>query len=117
MLMQALSFLVLLYALAKKKDSLRLHGRVSGMAFILALPSVFYMLYSSGRGLVLPYWSWLLLLHRLLGTLTLGFGLLFVTNRWKWKGKKYMDAGFFCWLGALALGVVVYMILFGLLSP
>lgn len=87
------------------------------MAFILILPSVLYMFYSAGRGLTLPYWGWLLTVHRLLGSLTLVFGLLFVTNRWQWKRKKYMDAGFICWLGALGLGAVVYMILFGLISP
>lgn len=117
MFLQAVSFLVLLYALAKKKDSLTLHGRIAGIAFILALPSVLYMLYSSVRGLTLPTGGGVLAIHKLFGTLTLIFGLLFVTNQWRWKGKRYMDLGMLCWLGAFLLGIGVYLILFGFISP
>ncbi|MDD2440381.1 MAG: hypothetical protein PHD41_09335, partial [Methanosarcinaceae archaeon] len=73
-----------------KKKSLKLHAQVAEIAFILLFPSVFYMLYSAGLGLNLPFLNWLLFFHKLFGILALGFGLLFVSNRWRWKGKKYM---------------------------
>ncbi|HII02987.1 TPA: hypothetical protein HA351_15490 [Methanosarcinaceae archaeon] len=82
----------------------------------MALPSVFYMLYSASLGIFLPAYGWLLTLHRVIGFLTLILGIIFVTNQWKWKGKKYMDIGILFWTGTLLLGIVVYLILFGFIS-
>lgn len=83
----------------------------------MALPSVGYMIYSVSLGLSLPAYGWLLTLHRLLGFLTLIIGILFVTNQWKWKGKKYMDLGILFWTGTILLGIAVYLLLFGIISP
>ncbi len=94
-----------------------MHGKIATVAFIVALPSVFYMLYSASLGVFLPAYGWLLTLHRLLGFLTLILGIIFVTNQWKWKGKKYMDIGILFWTGALLLGIIVYLLLFGIISP
>jgi uncharacterized membrane protein YozB (DUF420 family) len=93
------------------------HGKIAGVAFYLALPSIFYMLYSRARGLTLPYYNSLLGLHMLLGILTIFTGILFVTNRWKWKVKKYMDLEIILWTGTFFLGITIYMVLFGLISP
>lgn len=82
----------------------------------MSLPSVFYMIYSASLGTSLFAYEWILTLHRILGFLTLIFGIIFVTNQWKWKGKKYMDIGMLFWTGALLLGIVVYLILFGFIS-
>jgi uncharacterized membrane protein YozB (DUF420 family) len=75
------------------------------------------MIYSASLGLSLPAYGWLLTLHRILGFLTLILGIIFVTNQWKWKGKKYMDVGVLCWVGAFLLGITVYLLLFGFISP
>ncbi len=94
------------------KESIVKHGKLSGTAFYLALPSVFYMLYSRARGLTLSYYDSLLGLHILLGILSILLGILFVTNRWKWKGKKYMDLGTLLWTGTFFLGIAIYLLLF-----
>ena len=95
-----------------KRKSMAKHGKIAGVAFYLALPSVFYMLYSRARGLTLPYYNSLLGLHMLLGILTIFTGILFVTNRWKWKVKKYMDLEIILWTGTFLLGITVYMATF-----
>ena len=51
----------------------------------------------------------------LLGILTIFVGILFVTNRWKWKVKKYMDLEILLWTGTFLLGITVYLRLFGLI--
>jgi len=53
----------------------------------------------------------------LIGILTIFTGILFVTNRWKWKVKKYMDLEIILWMGTFFLGITIYMVLFGLISP
>ncbi len=115
LMMQIFAFAVLLYAIYSKTKSIARHGKIAGVAFYLVLTSVFYMLYSKGRGFTLPYYNSLLSLHMLLGTLTIFFGILFVTNRWKWKVKKYMDLEILLWTGTFLLGITVYLLLFGLI--
>jgi len=117
LLIQILSFLLFLYAVYIKRKSMAKHGKIAGVAFYLALPSIFYMLYSRARGLTLPYYNSLLGLHMLLGILTIFTGILFVTNRWKWKVKKYMDLEIILWTGTFFLGITIYMVLLGLISP
>lgn len=117
LLIQILSFLLFLYAVYIKRKSMAKHGKIAGVAFYLALPSIFYMLYSRARGLTLPYYNSLMSLHMLIGILTIFTGILFVTNRWKWKVKKYMDLEIILWTGTFFLGITIYMVLFGLISP
>lgn len=117
LLIQILSFLLFLYAVYIKRKSMAKHGKIAGVAFYLALPSIFYMLYSRARGLTLPYYNSLMGLHMLIGILTIFTGILFVTNRWKWKVKKYMDLEIILWTGTFFLGITIYMVLFGLISP
>lgn len=117
LLIQILSFLLFLYAVYIKRKSMAKHGKIAGVAFYLALPSIFYILYSKARGLTLPYYNSLMGLHMLIGILTIFTGILFVTNRWKWKVKKYMDLEIILWMGTFFLGITIYMVLFGLISP
>jgi uncharacterized membrane protein YozB (DUF420 family) len=102
-----------MYAVYRRRESIASHGKIASIAFFLALPTVLYMLYNRARGLTLPYYNWLLILHMLFGILTIITGTLFVTNQWKWKVKKNMDLEILLWTGAFLLGIVVYMILFG----
>jgi uncharacterized membrane protein YozB (DUF420 family) len=115
LMIQILAFVVLLYAIYSKRKSMARHGKIAEVTFYLVLTSVIYMLYSRGRGFILPYYNSLLGLHMLLGTLTILFGILFVTNRWKWKVKKYMDLEILLWTGTFLLGVTVYLLFFGLI--
>jgi|APIni6443716594_1056825.scaffolds.fasta_scaffold398317_1 uncharacterized membrane protein YozB (DUF420 family) len=117
LLMQSLIFILLLYSIYRKKGSVAKHGKIAGVAFYLALPSILYMMYSRSKGFTLLYYDSLLSLHMLLGTLAIIIGILFVTNQWKWKGKKYMDLGIILWAGTFLLGFTVYLLLFGLIFP
>lgn len=117
LLMQSLIFILLLYSIYRKKGSIAKHGKIAGVAFYLALPSILYMIYSRSKGFTLLYYDSLLSLHMLLGTLAIIIGILFVTNQWKWKGKKYMDLGIILWAGTFLLGFTVYLLLFGLIFP
>lgn len=117
LLMQSLIFILLLYSIYRKKGSIAKHGKIAGVAFYLALPSILYMMYSRSKGFTLLYYDSLLSLHMLLGTLAIIIGILFVTNQWKWKGKKYMDLGIILWAGTFLLGLTVYLLLFGLIFP
>lgn len=65
------------------------------------------------RGLALPDYHSLMGLHMILGIFSILLGILFVTNRWKWKGKKYMNLGAPLWTGTFLLGVTFYMQIFG----
>lgn len=116
LLIQVSAFFVLTYAVYRRKKSITRHGKIASVAFYLALPAVFYMLYNRARGLTLPYHNWVLSLHMLLGIMTIFTGILFVTNQWKWKIKKYMDLEILLWTGTFLLGIIVYMILFGLVQ-
>jgi hypothetical protein len=116
LIIQTFAFIFLLYAIYIKRKSIVKHGKIARFAFYLSLPAVLYMLYSKSRGLTLPYYNSLLWLHMLLGILTIFTGILFVTNQWKWKVKKYMDLEIFLWTGTFLLGITVYMLLFGLIS-
>jgi uncharacterized membrane protein YozB (DUF420 family) len=117
LMIQAFAFVFLLYAIYTKRKSVSKHGKIARTAFFLALPAVFYILYSKANGFTLPYFNSLLGMHMLLGTLTILTGILFVTNQWKWKVKKYMDLEILLWTGTFLLGVTIYMIVFGLISP
>lgn len=114
LLIQVLAFSFLLYAIYRRKESLASHGKVASIAFYLALPAVLYMLYNKSRGLTLPNYNSLLSLHMLLGILTILTGTLFVTNQWKWKVKRNMDLEVLLWTGTFLLGIVIYILLFGL---
>lgn len=117
LIIQAFAFVFLLYAIYIKRKSIVKHGKIARAAFFLALPAVFYMLYSKASGFTLPYYNSLLGVHMLLGILTIFTGILFVTDQWKWKVKKYMDLEIFLWTGTFLLGVTIYMVIFGLVSP
>jgi uncharacterized membrane protein YozB (DUF420 family) len=93
-------------------STLASHGKIASIAFYLALPAVFYMLYNKSRGLTLPNYNLLLGLHMLLGILTILTGTLFVTNQWKWKVKKNMDLEILLWTGTFLLGITIYILLF-----
>lgn len=112
LLIQILAFSFLLYAIYRRKESLASHGKIASIAFYLALPAVFYMLYNKSRGLTLPNYNLLLGLHMLLGILTILTGTLFVTNQWKWKVKKNMDLEILLWTGTFLLGITIYILLF-----
>jgi len=114
LLIQILAFSFLLYAIYRRKESLTSHGKIASIAFYLALPAVLYMLYNKSRGLTLPDYNSLLGLHMLLGTLTIFTGVLFVANQWKWKVKRNMDLEIFLWTGTFLLGIIIYILLFGL---
>lgn len=113
LLIQILAFSVLVYAVYRRRESIVSHGKTATIAFYLALPAVFYMLYNRARGLTLPYYNWVLSLHMLLGIITIITGILFVTNQWKWKVKKNMDLEILLWTGTFLLGITVYILLFG----
>jgi uncharacterized membrane protein YozB (DUF420 family) len=115
LLVQVLAYATLLYAVYRRKVSIKKHGNFARISFYLLLPSVIYMLYSRSRGFTLPNYDSLLGVHILLGILSIILGILFVTNQWKWKGKKYMDLGILLWTGAFLLGVIIYLLLFGLI--
>lgn len=112
LLIQILAFFFLAYAVYRRKESILSHGKIAAIAFYLLLPSVLYMLYSKSRGLILPHYNLLLSLHMLLGTLTIIIGILFVTNQWKWKVKKYMDLEILMWTGTFFMGIIIYTLLF-----
>jgi uncharacterized membrane protein YozB (DUF420 family) len=112
LLIQVLAFFLLLYALYKKNESIVNHGKIAKIAFYLALPSVVYMLYKRSQGFNLPDYNLLLNLHIFLGILTIILGVLFVSNQWKWKGKKYMDLEIVFWIGSFLLGISIYYLIF-----
>jgi uncharacterized membrane protein YozB (DUF420 family) len=114
LLIQMLSLSVIVYAVYRRRESIVSHGKIATIAFYLVSPAVLYMLYSRARGLTLPYYNSLLSLHMLLGTMTIIIGILFVTNQWKWKVKKYMDLEILLWTGTFLLGIIVYMLLFSI---
>ena len=112
LLIQILAFFFLLYAIYRRRESIASHGKISSIAFYLALPAVFYMMYNKSRGLTLPNYNSLLSLHMLLGILTILTGTLFVTNQWKWKVKRNMDLEIFLWTVTFLLGITIYILLF-----
>jgi uncharacterized membrane protein YozB (DUF420 family) len=115
LLIQILAFAALFYAVHRRKEGIIKHGNIARIAFILILPSVLYMLYSRSRGFALPNYEPILGIHMLIGTLSIILGILFVTNQWKFKGKKHMDLGILLWTGAFLLGVIIYLLLFGII--
>ena len=114
---QIIAFLILMYALFRKRTSISMHGKIAGIAFFFVIPSIIYMLYSASKGLSLHYYGFILTLHRLIGIITLLFGILFVGNQWKWKKKMHMDLGFLFWTVAFLLGITVYLLYYGFISP
>jgi hypothetical protein len=117
LLIQILALSCILYAVYRRRENIVSHGKIASIAFYLALPAVFYMLYNRARGLTLPYFNSILSLHMLFGILTIAIGTLFVTNQWKWKVKKYMLLEILLWTGTFLLGITVYLILFGSVFP
>jgi uncharacterized membrane protein YozB (DUF420 family) len=113
LLVQALAFSFLIYSVYRRRESIASHGKIASIAFYIALPAIFYMLYSKAGGFILLYYNWILSLHMFLGIMTIITGILFVTNQWKWKIKKYMDLEILLWTGTFLLGTIVYKILFG----
>ena len=115
LLIQLLVFFLLLYAFYITRKSIAKHGKIAGVAFYIALPSIFYMLFSRirARGLTLPDYHSLIGLHIIFGILSILLAILFVTNRWKWKRKKHMDLGILLWTVTFLLGVAFYMRIFG----
>ncbi|MGB9927961.1 MAG: hypothetical protein ACPK85_06095 [Methanosarcina sp.] len=116
MIMQIISFLVLIYAIYTKQVDVLRHGKLASIAFYFALPSIIYMLYSRSRGFELPDYNSILGLHIILGVFTIFFSIIFITNQWKWKGKKYMDLGIILWSGTFLLGIIIYMLISGFLA-
>ena len=106
---QIIAFLILMFALFKKRTSISMHGKIAGIAFFLVVPTIIYMLYSVSKGFALDYHGFILTLHRLLGIVTILFGILFVGNQWKWKKKINMDLGFLFWALTFVLGITVYL--------
>jgi uncharacterized membrane protein YozB (DUF420 family) len=106
-----------MYALFRKRTSISIHGKIAGIAFFLAAPSLIYMLYSVSKGLTLHYYGFILILHRLLGIVTILIVILFVGNQWKWKKKIHMDIGLLCWAVAFILGITVYLLHYGFIFP
>lgn len=116
MIIQIVSFSVLLHAIYTKLVDVLKHGKLASIAFYFALPSIIYMLYSRSRGFELPDYNSILGLHIILGIFTILIGIVFITNQWKWKGKKYMDLGIILWSGTFLLGIIIYMLISGFLS-
>ncbi|HIH75053.1 MAG TPA: hypothetical protein HA306_07730 [Methanosarcina sp.] len=112
LLIQISAFFLLIYAVYRRRKSIASHGKIASVAFYLVLPAIFYMVYNRAQGLTLPYYNWILSFHMLLGIMTIITGIIFVTNQWKWKIKKYMDLEILLWTGTFLLGITVYILLF-----
>lgn len=113
LIIQILSFTILLFAAYKRKEDILMHGRLAKIAFFIALPSFLYMIYSRANGFNLPYYNSILGMHILLGTLTIFIGILFIANQWRWKGKNYMKLESVFWVTTFLLGATIYLLIFG----
>ncbi|AKB78379.1 hypothetical protein MSHOH_1896 [Methanosarcina horonobensis HB-1 = JCM 15518] len=54
LLIQISAFLFLIHAVYRRKKSIASHGKIASVAFCLALPAVFYMLYNRQEALHYP---------------------------------------------------------------
>lgn len=111
--LQVIAFLMLLYAIKLKTQGIDQHARASALAVFTITPTVLFMFYSIAQGFQLASYGFVLLLHRILGSILLIFIILFVTNRWRFKKKVHMDIATGLWVITLALGIVVYLVSFG----
>lgn len=119
LLIELIIFLLLSYSVSRIKVGLSGHSRPATIAFITAFILALFMLYSLSSGFYLhlpPGNQVLMIMHIILGSVTLVLGTLFTTNRWKWKGRKYMRAAFALWAATLVLGLLLYLLLFGYLG-
>ncbi len=115
LLIQIIVFVLLLYAFYITRESIVKHGKIAGIAFYIALPSIFYMVYSRirARGLELPDYHSIFGIHIIFGILSILLALIFVTNRWKWKRKRYMDLEILMWTVTFLLGITIYTQIYG----
>ena len=111
--LQVVAFLMLLYAIKLKAESMEKHARGAALAVFTIIPTILFMFYSIGQGFQLASYGFVLLLHRLLGSILIIFIILFVTNRWRFKKKVHMDIATGLWALTLALGIFVYLVSFG----
>jgi hypothetical protein len=99
-----------------RKEGITKHGKITTWGYALALLSVLFMLYSAynlatgGRAPSVIY------IHGLFGAISLVFGFVFVTNRWKWKTRKNMIIFLALWLLTFGGGVLIYMAFTGRFS-
>ncbi|WP_440951892.1 hypothetical protein [Methanococcoides sp. FTZ1] len=111
--LQVVAFLMLLYAIKLKTESMEKHARGASLAVFTIAPTLLFMLYSVAQGFQLASYGFVLLVHRLLGFIVIVFIILFVTNRWRFKKKVHMDIAAGLWALTLALGIFVYLVSFG----
>ncbi|MBE0522751.1 MAG: hypothetical protein IBX40_00200 [Methanosarcinales archaeon] len=109
---QVLVFVLLIYSITRVKTDLPKHGKIATFSYMGAIISISYMVYSSIHGYIPLYLQSIMLVHKILGSVAVILGILFVSNQWKWKVKKYMKAAFLVWVGALVLGMFVYVKLY-----
>jgi uncharacterized membrane protein YozB (DUF420 family) len=111
LLIQIIVFILILYAYYITRESLVKHGKIAEIAFYVALPSIFYMIYSRirAKGLELPDYHSIFGIHIMFGILSILLVIIFVANRWKWKRKRYMDLGILLWTVTFLLGIAIYM--------
>jgi hypothetical protein len=115
LLIQIIVFALLLYAFYITRESLVKHGKIAGIAFYIALTSIFYMIYSRirARGLELPDYHSIFGIHIIFGVLSILLAIIFVANRWEWKRKRYMDLEILLWTSTFLLGIEIYMRIYG----
>lgn len=109
---QVLVFVLLIYSVTRVKTDLTKHGKIATFSYMGAIISISYMVYSSIYGYIPLYLQSIMFVHKILGTLAVILGILFVSNQWKWKVKKNMKAAFLVWVGALVFGMFVYVKLY-----
>ena len=114
--LQVVAFMMLLYAIKLKKESMEMHSRGGALAVFTILPSILFMFYSISHGFKLQSYVFVLPLHVFLGSIVIIFIILFVTNRWRFKKKIHMDIATGLWMLTLALGIFVYLVSLGYVS-
>lgn len=114
--LQILAFLMLVYAIKSKTKGIDEHARGASLTVYTIIPSILFMFYSITQGFQLASHGFVLILHRLLGSIVIIFIILFVTNRWRFKKKVHMDIAAASWMATLILGAAVYLISFGYIS-
>ena len=111
---QIVAFVILLYGITNAKHNIPKHGKITTFAFIIAVLSILFMINSLLKGffVFLPMnFKILLFIHILLGFTTLFFGIVFISNQWRWKLRTNMRIAFMVWLMALGSGILFYLIL------
>jgi len=112
LIVQVLVFVLLIYSITRVKTDLSKHGKIATFSYLGAFISISYMVYSSIHGTIPSYLQSTMLVHKILGFVAVILGILFVSNQWKWKVKKNMKAAFLVWMGALVLGIFVFLELY-----